>query len=210
MFEKLRGKVAGVVAITLSSDLPAAAYQSALIAKEVVGDLPIEVIDSRLSTVAFGLVVLAAARAAAEGAGMEEIVKVTRETMSKMHVFFTVGTLDYFKRTGRVSLPHGLGEEKVATKYILTFREGKVVPIERPRTRTQALQRVLELFEENVSRDSPLHVAVQHADSLEEAEELKNKIASRYQCAELWIANATPVMATHLSPGTVGVGFYNE
>ena len=55
----------------------------------------------------------------------------------------------------------------------------------------------------------PFHVVVMHADALDNAMVLRDKIASRFDCAELFITEFTPVMGAHIGPGLIGVAFYN-
>ena len=206
-FEELRGKVDGVVAITLSPDIPSAGYRSALMAKDMSEGLPIEVVDSNSTVTALGLVATAAAEAANAGASLEEVVKAARSVIPKMNAFFNVGSITYLMKGGRVT------ESEVGAKedsHILTTKEGKITPIEKYPTREEARRRLRELLKEKARKDTPLHAALFHAAAREDAEEFKNEIASQYNCAELWIGEASPVVAIHVSPDSLGVAFYNE
>lgn len=206
-FEELRGKVDGVVAITLSPDIPSAGYRSALMAKDMSEGLPIEVVDSNSTVTALGLVATAAAEAADAGASLEEVVKAARSVIPKMNVFFNVGSITYLMKGGRVT------ESEVGAKedsHILTTKEGKITPLEKYPTREEARRRLRELLKEKARKDTPLHAALFHAAAREDAEEFKKEIASEYNCAELWIGEASPVIAIHVSPDSLGVAFYNE
>lgn len=206
-FEELRGKVDGVVAITLSPDIPSAGYRSALMAKDMSEGLPIEVVDSNSTVTALGLVATAAAEAADAGASLEEVVKAARSVIPKMNVFFNVGSITYLMKGGRVT------ESQVGAKedsHILTTKEGKITPLEKYPTREEARRRLRELLKEKARKDTPLHAALFHAAAREDAEEFKKEIASEYNCAELWIGEASPVIAIHVSPDSLGVAFYNE
>jgi fatty acid-binding protein DegV len=72
------------------------------------------------------------------------------------------------------------------------------------------MKRILKLMERNVVKGEPLHVAVMHADALDNANVLKNRIASQFNCSELFITEFTPVMGVHTGPGLLGVAFYGE
>jgi len=206
-FEELRGKVDGVVAITLSPDIPSAGYRSAIMAKDMAEGLPIEVIDSNSTVTASGLVATAAAKAATAGASLEEVVKAAQSVIPKMNVFFNVGSITYLLKGGRVSEAEvGLKEDS----HILTIKEGKITPIEKYTTKEEARHRLKELLKEKARKDTPLHAALFHAAAREDAEEFKREIASQYNCAELWIGEASPVVAIHVSPDSLGVAFYNE
>ena len=208
MFEELRGKVDGIVAITLSPNTPSAGYRSALMAKDMVEGIPIEVVDSHGTTTALGLVATAAGTAAAKGGNLQEVVKAAQSVIPKMNTFLNPGSISYILRLGRIA------ESEVASKeesYIITItKEGKLTVFEKYAAREEARRRLRELVEEKARKDTPLHAAVLHAAARDEAEEFKKWIASEYNCAELWIGEASPVVAIHLSPDTLGIAFYNE
>ena len=96
IFEELRGKVDGIVTIVLSVDL-SAAYSSAMNAKEMVPEIPVEVIDSRLSTMGMGFAVIAAAKVASGGGTIEQVAKAAKDVLAKVHIFFALDTLVYFR-----------------------------------------------------------------------------------------------------------------
>jgi len=208
IFEELRGKVDGIVAITLSPDTPSAGYRSALMAKDMVEGIPVEVVDSHFTVTALGLVATAAASVATAGGSLPEVVKAAQGVIPKMNVFFNPGSISYFLRLGRVA------ESEVGSRedsYIITIKEGKITASgEKYATREEARHRLRELVEEKARKDTPLHAAVLHAAARGEAEQFKKWIASQYNCAELWIGEASPVVAIHLSPESLGMAFYNE
>jgi fatty acid-binding protein DegV len=72
------------------------------------------------------------------------------------------------------------------------------------------MKRILKLMERNVVKDEPLHVAVMHADALDNAIILRDRIAAQFNCSELFITEFTPVMGVHTGPGLLGVAFYSE
>ena len=210
IFTKLRGKVDGVVAILLGSRMPSTAVKFCGIAKEEVTDLPIEIIDSGIDLVGLGLVVLAAARVAGTGADMETVVNVARETIPKVHIYYTPGDMEYTMRGARVhKVETGPAREELKASYIITFKDGRMVPLETRPAHEEAVDRMLQLMREQVT-NTPLHAAVQYAEVLDEAKSLRDKIASEFKCTELWISEETPVMLSHLGPGTLGLAFYNE
>lgn len=208
LFEELRGKVDGIVVMLVSSDL-SAAYNSAVNAREMVTGVPIEIIDSRISTMAMGFGVMAAAKVASAGGSMEQVVKAARDIFARVHLFFFLDTLDYLRRGGRVNFPAAVIANLLKVKPILTLKGGKVVPQAKPRTKPKAMECLLSLLKERAT-DTPLHAAVMHGDDPDGAEYLKKGISSRYNCAELLVTPFTPVMGAHTGPGLVGIAFYNE
>jgi len=207
VFEELRGKFDGVVAFTLSPNTPSAGYRSAIMAKDMTEGFPIEVVDSHSVATALGLVATAAAKAATAGSSLEEVVKAAKSVIPKMNLFFNVGSITYFLKGGRITESEVGSEED---SYIITTKEGKITPFEKYPTREEARCRLKELVKEKAGKDTPLHVGLFHAAARDEAEEFRKWIESEYNCDELWIGEASPVLAIHLSPATLGVAFYNE
>jgi DegV family protein with EDD domain len=202
VFEELRGKVDGVVAITLSPDTPSLAYWSAVMAKALVEGLAIEVVNSRFTATALGLVATAAAGAAAAGASLQDVVQVAQSVISKMHVFLNAGPISHLLRLK----PAGRTEHS----HITTIKDGRFALFETHPTTEQARRRLRELVYERARKDRPLHAAVFHAAAAEEAKEFKRDIACQYDCAELWIGESSPVVAARVLPDSLGVAFYNE
>ena len=83
-------------------------------------------------------------------------------------------------------------------------------PLETPRTRRKAVERLLALAEERVSGEGPLHVAVQHAAAGEEAGELAEEVRERLGPRELLVAEFSPVMTSYAGPGLLGLALYEE
>jgi DegV family protein with EDD domain len=94
-------------------------------------------------------------------------------------------------------------------KPVLCLDDGHVEVFAKPRTRRRAIRLVLREMTERIGRH-PIHIAVFHADVPEEAEVLRQKIAERFNCVELYVVEFTPVMGIHTGPGVLGVVFYPE
>ena len=204
-FEELKGKVDGAVAVTLSSRT-STVYQTALIARDMVPDFPVEVIDSGHLMAAAGLVATGAAQAASTGASLEEVARVARSIIPRVNTFFNVGSIEYFMKGGRL----GGMKSDTGDSHVLTSIDGKLAPMEKYASRAEARRRLRGLLKEKAGKDTPLHVAVFHSSAAGEAEQLKDEIASQYSCSELWIGEASPVLTIHLSPDSLGIAFYND
>ncbi|MBI4284556.1 MAG: DegV family protein [Chloroflexi bacterium] len=201
-----------IFCITLSSKL-SGMFNSARLAmetiKETQPDLVIELQDSKFATIAQGMIVLAAARAAALGKGLSEVAETARSVMQRMNVLIMVDTLSYLVKGGRVPRIAALAGSLLKIKPIITFSDGEAHPVTNARTTEGAKKRILDLMEKKVVKDLPLHVSVMHADALDKAKELRDQIAARFPCAELFISEFTPVMGAHAGPGVLGVAFYS-
>ncbi len=209
IFENLKQKVDGIVSIAVTGAL-GTADSAAHNASEIVGGTPVEVIDSRSAMMAQGFIVLEAAKVAKAGGTMEEIAKAAKNTIPKVDVFWAMDTLEYMRRGGRVSLPQAILASWLKVKPIVSICEGIIEPLARVRTRPKAIEKLLEIMGQKVNGRGKLHVAVMHGDVPDEAEQLKQRVAARFQCSEILLSEITPVIGTHTGPGTLGLALYQE
>ncbi len=214
VYRQLSQGAEGILCITLST-LQSKTYDTALLAKEMAREeipgVNIEVIDSRTVAGSLGLIVLEAARVASQGADLSQVAEAARSMMPRVNFIAMLDTLFYLARTGRVGKASAWAGSLLNIKPIVEVPTsiGETAPIERPRTKTKALGRLLEIMAQRVG-DLPVHVIVHHADELEAGENLKAEIASRFDCVELWLTEFTPMMGVHTGPGLVGISFYAQ
>jgi DegV family protein with EDD domain len=198
----------GIVSIHLSPKL-SATYGAAVAASQLVDDVPIQVINCHSAAMGQGFVVLEAARTAAAGSDLEAVIARAKEVASKMHLLATIDTLEYLHRGGRIGGAAALLGTMLRIKPILYVADGHVDVFARPRTKSKATQIMLQHMAEQADSRT-LHVAILHADAREEAEKLRQTIADRFQCDELFVTELTPVMGAHTGPGVLGLAFYVE
>jgi DegV family protein with EDD domain len=199
-------EASGIVTIHIPPQL-SAIYNTAVLASQLIDGVPIRVVDSRSVAMAQGFVVLEAARAAAAGADLDAVVARTEEMAAKVQFFATLETLEYLHRGGRIGGAAALVGSALQIKPILYLVDGRVEPFAKPRTRRKAIQCMLQSMEEQVG-DRPVHAAVMHAGAAGEAEDLRQQVAGRFDCVELYATEFTPVMGAHAGPGLLGVAFY--
>ena len=130
--------------------------------------------------------------------------------MSRVHLFASLDTLNYLVKSGRVPQAAALVNSLLSIKPIFTLNHGGAHTVALPRTTESAMKHMLKLMEPKIVKGQPLHVAVMHADALDKAIALKNRISSRFECNEIFITEFTPVMGVHTGPGLIGVAFYSE
>lgn len=201
-------EASGVVSIHISPSL-SATYNVALTASQLVDGAPIRVVDCRTAAMGQGFVVLEAARAAAAGVTLEAVVARAEEVAAKVRVLATIGTLEYLHRGGRIGGAAALLGAMLQIKPVLTVGDGRVDLFARPRTKAKAIEVILAQMADQAD-GSPLHIAILHADVPQEAAELRQTVADRFDCAELYITELTPVMGAHAGPGVLGVAYYAD
>lgn len=199
-----------VVVICISEKL-SGTIASANAAKSML-DKPLHVIDSGSVSMGLGWQVLAAARARDQGGSVQEIIAAVEEVRSKLEVVFTVETLEFLHRGGRIGGAAKLLGTALQLKPLLTIRteEGVVESLDKVRTRKRSLNRVVEIISERLDTSRPIHAAVIHSEAEAEAESLLQELRSRLGNAELVISTITPVVGTHGGPGVVGIAAYTE
>lgn len=211
-YRRASQRAGNILCITLPSKLSGmfnSAQLAMKMAKEVLPNVVIELLDCTTAAAGQGLVVLSAARAAALGKDLAEVAATARSVMHRVHLFATLDTLRYLVKGGRVPKAAGLASSLLQIKPIFTVNDGDALPVVNARTTAGAIKRILEIMEQKIVKGQPLHVAVMHADALDRAEALRNQISSRFDCAELFVTEFTPVMGVHTGPGVIGVAFYN-
>lgn len=212
-FRSAAQKAKNVLCLTEPSKF-SAMYNSALaaveMAKNVLKDVTIEVIECTTAAAGQGLVALAAARAAALDKPFNEVKKIAHSVMWKINLYATLDTLKYLARSGRVPQAAAMVNSMLCIKPVFTLNHASPHTISLPRSMKNAINRMLKVMEKTITKSKQLHVAVMHADAPEEAATLKDKILSRFDCQEIYITEFTPVMGVHTGPGLVGVAFYED
>ena len=213
-YRELSQEAQTILCITLTS-LQSGVFNMASSAKEMAKDaIPntvIKVIDSRAVAGSLGFIVLEAARIASQGAELPKVTEVAQSMMSKVGSFFMLDTLYYLARIGRIARAAAWAGSILDMKPIVAHfpSVGETTPVARPRTRTKAIERMLDIMTERIG-DSRAHVMVEHADEFEEAEKFKATINSRFNCVELYVTEFAPSMGVAAGPGVLGASFYTD
>ncbi len=212
-FREVYGALAGhgspVVGIHVSGALSgtfSAARVAAASLRGQPGFAPVEVVDSRAVSVAQGLVVRAAAQAAARGAGLAEVVRAAEDAASRVRLLAAVPSLDSLVRGGRVSPGQRRLADLLGVVPLLTLdSRGRARAGGAARGFPRACVRLVEKSL-RASRGVPAPVfAVAHADAADLAERIAGELLGRRPGAEEFVVEITPVLAAHAGPGAVVV-----
>jgi DegV family protein with EDD domain len=208
IFSKLVEEGAEVIGIFISSKL-SGTIQSALQAKEAMGNAgeKVTIFDSYTTAMAMGFQVLAAARAIESGASLSETLAVLEKARQNSGVYFAVDTLEFLHRGGRIGGAQRFIGTALNMKPVLAIQDGRVEAVERIRTKSKAIDRVVELVVEQVKGKSPVRLATLHANAADEARLLLEKASQQLEVSESLLTEVSPVIGTHAGPGTVGLAF---
>jgi DegV family protein with EDD domain len=206
IYAKAAESADAVVGVHISAKL-SGTYSAAEQAKAMLPDARIEIVDSESTAMALGFVALAAARAAAQGASQAEVAQAARNTIPHVGLLFTVETLDYLRRGGRIGGASAFIGNLMDVKPILELKDARVEPMERARSKKKAIARILEVMAERIAGKAPVRLATIHAAADAEARALLDTAAERLGATEAILAEASPTVAVHAGPGTVGLAW---
>ena len=201
-----------IVCIALSKKL-SATHEGAVQARDIMKsehpNLSIEVIDSETATGALGFVVLEAARAAHAGKSLTEVVQVARDMVPRVKFFMSPDTLKYLIKIGRAPKTAIIGD-LLQVKPILGMVHGTglVESLGRARGRRKVMAQMVDMIKEHIDTTMPAHIIVHYSEHVEDVDELKEMVTSRYDCSEVYVSEVTPVIAAALGP-VVGLSFYS-
>lgn len=209
LYDELTSDGSSVISIHISSNM-SGTYQSALIARNNLPERDITVVDSKQVSMALGLVVLSAAKAARDGCSKEEVLHRVKEVAGKVRTYFVVDTLEYLAKGGRIGKAAALLGTVLNIKPILTIDDGYIAPVERIRGKGKALDHIINLARDFSLKHRQISCAMVHGDALDEVLKFHQKIISELQYCEHIICEIGAVVGTHAGPGTIALFFYEE
>jgi DegV family protein with EDD domain len=202
--ELLDAGASGVLSVHLSREL-SGTWESARLAAEEVGPDRVRVVDSRTTAMGLGFAALRAAAVAAEGADGAAVEAAAVEAAERTKSFLIVETLEYLRRGGRIGAAAALVGTALAVKPILHVLDGQIVPLEKVRTTSRALARLVDLAVE-AAGDQPVELAVHHLAAPDRAAELANRLDERIpQSSGCVVSELGAVIGAHTGPGVLSV-----
>lgn len=195
-----------VVSLHLSAELSGTLDAALLGAREVAEEgIDVRVVDSRAVAMGLGFPALAAARAARAGGLPAEVVGAARRTAARTELFFYVDTLEHLRRGGRIGAAAALLGTALAVKPLLHMVDGSPAPLERVRTASRALARMLD-HAVHAAGAGPVDVAVHHLAAPDRAADIAEQLRSRLPAlADLYVTEVGAVVGAHVGPGLLGV-----
>ncbi len=202
VYRKLSAETDGIVSVVVTSK-QSAIYDSALVGREsVTGNCRIEVVDSQSATMGLGLIAMAAARRAKEGAAFDEVLEAAKRAVPRTYGMALLDTLKYALRGGRLSRAGTLVGSLVRVKPMLSIKSGVIGPSGVTRTREGGLEKLLEFVKKHMPIDE---AAVVYSTSLEEAQGLAQRIQDLSPRTRPIMARLGSALGVHGGPGTLAV-----
>jgi DegV family protein with EDD domain len=171
----------------------------------------IRVVDTETASAAVAMLGLAIQRRLERGTTDEEVGALVERHRRESELIFTLDTLDYLARGGRIGRAAAWAGELLNVKPILTIRAGEVIPLKRVRGNRRAFQEFVAAFESGSAEGADLRVAIAHADAPERAKSLQELVRRTRPQAQLDLVTMLgPVVGTHAGPGTVGLFWFDD
>ncbi|MEN6481461.1 MAG: DegV family protein [Anaerolineaceae bacterium] len=206
IYAQLLEEEADILTLPISRGL-SGTLDSAIQAQKQLNNPRIEVMDTKLVSMALGFQVLTVARAAAEGASLAECKALAIETYSKIGVYFTVDTLKYLAAGGRIGGAKRIFGTALNVKPILEIRDGKIELVESVRTHSKALNQMVKLVEKGINGKKPVRISVFHAGVEDQAKALLERTVKEFDAVEGILSYVSPVIGAHVGPGTLSIAY---
>ncbi len=203
-YESLTADGSSVLSLHISSIL-GPTYANAVKGAAQVKGGRIELLDTLLASMAFGMAAIRAGRMALDGLGLDEILAQVKDILAKTKVFFTVDTLDYLARNGRIGRAQALLGSILSIKPVLTLVDGVITPYEKVRGDKRVVPRMVEIVQDTMKSGPVTDWSVVHANCIDKANELVEAVKDGCGLDGGVICDLGSTVGTHVGPGTVGL-----
>ena len=154
---------------------------------------------------AAGLHIIAAARAAEAGESLAACAETALNAQQQTDVVFAVDTLEYLHKGGRIGGAKRFLGSMLNIKPILEIRDGRIEPVDQVRTHKRALDRMIELTRDRSAEERPLRMAIMHSNVPDQAKQLQGTLEQLFSPEEIFLSELSPVIGTHVGPGTLAI-----
>jgi DegV family protein with EDD domain len=200
IYSRLAREAEAIISIHVSAKM-SATYDSARLGS-VDLKCPISIVDSETASMACGLLVILAARAAQKGVSLSEIEALVRAAVPRTVTYGVFSTLEYLYKGGRIGRAQAYLGSMLKLNPILAIRAGEILPIARVRTRPKAIEKLCEILQ---ASGIPQEMSVMSSTEPEEAEALAQRLAPMFPPGRMYRAVIGPTMGTYVGPRAVGV-----
>jgi DegV family protein with EDD domain len=206
-YDRLAQETDGILVITIGSKLSATG-ESAIKARDIMKkECRIEVVVSELAMMAEGLLVIAAAKAARRGIGLDELVSLTQRNISRAGIRLAFDTLEYLERGGRIGKAQALMGSMLGINPVLGIKDGEVFPFARERSRAKAID---QLYNFTVSYSNIEEIAVEDATTPDEANNFVERLGTIFPEERIYRSKVSPVIGTNVGPRVIGVAVLGD
>lgn len=198
-----------VLGIFLASEF-SGTYESARMAKDMIGSDRIHLIDSRSVCLGTFSLIMEAIDLVYQNKDIHEIVEILDSLKNKTVVAAGLDTLKYLEKGGRLSKGQAMVGSLLNIKPIITIKDGQITVIDKIRGKNKTVKWFDDWIEENKFDLTNKTVLLFHAQNIEQLKVLRNTIEDKYQIKNIIEAEVGPVIGTHAGPGVLAIAFLNK
>jgi DegV family protein with EDD domain len=202
--EAVRDGYDKILVLTVATEFSGTYSVATTTAGQIIG-AEIVVVDTHTTAGSIGLIATACARARRAGRSLAQTAEFARSLADRTHLLALIDTLDFLRRSGRISGAAAIFGSLLSMKPILDLGHGKAESIDRARTREKGMALLKELIAARIPDGARIHASTLHCNAPERARSLGEWVQARYHCVEYWTDEAGPVLAAHAGPGTVAL-----
>jgi DegV family protein with EDD domain len=207
VYDRLAEETDEILVITIARKLSATGESALKAIESMDRKCRVEVLDSQMAIMAEGLLVITAAKAARDGASLDEILKAADRDIPRIQTRMAFDTLEYLKRGGRIGKAKALMGSMLKINPILGIRDGEVFPFGQERSRTKAIDRLYEFV---MSYSKIDEMAVEDATTPGEADALVERLVEKYPRERIYRSKFSPVIGTNVGPSVIGVAVLGD
>lgn len=207
VYTKLNKNTDQIISIHISSKLSQTCSRANVASQALLGRCEITVVDSLTTSLGLGILATAAAQAAAKGQPLDEIEFLTRGMIPHIYIVFLAETLEYLERGGRIGQAQALLGTMLNIKPFLAIEDGEIIPMEKVRTREDAVDKLFEFVAE-FSQIEQIAILQSTPEPIEETKLLIERLEIAFPKIKPPILVYGPVLACHVGPNGLGVIVY--
>lgn len=196
-----------VISLHISARL-SGTVQSATLARSMLANALIDIIDTKLTSAPLALIVLAAAEAAAEGADHAAILALCRRLVAQTQVYFMVDTLEYLQRGGRIGRAQAFLGSLLSIKPVLCLKDGIVTPVEKVRGRAKALDSLVRAVADARAAHGDLRCGVVWGNDTALRDQFLRRLGDTLAQPPHIVCQAGAIIGSHVGPGVLGIAFH--
>lgn len=209
VFKKILDEGDEVLGIFIGSEL-SGTYESAVMAKEMIGDNRIHIIDSRSACLGTFSLIVKAVEMVEENNDIKEIVETLERVKHKVEIVAAIDTLKYLEKGGRLSKTQAIAGTLLNIKPIITIKDSKVSIVDKVRGNNNVLKWIDTWISTNNFKLSDKTVFLFHARAENRIDVLREIVVDKYGVKNIIQSEVGPVIGTHTGPGVIAIGFLND
>jgi DegV family protein with EDD domain len=207
VYADLHARTDEILSIHISGHLSQTLSNAERGAESLLGRCSIMVVDSMTTSLGLGILAKASAKAAQQGADLDEVVRLVRGMIPHIYTVFYVDQMEYLERGNRIGRAQAVLGTMLNVKPLLFVEDGEIIPLEKVRTHEKAVEKLFEFVAE-FSELEQAAIVQRSASPTQETKMLLERLEQLFPDMEFPIIQYGPVLASHIGPSGMGVVVY--